>query len=193
MKRFLFHIFLIFIAIGVSSNISWCEVFNFRKTKWGMSIQQVKESEPLEIAHSSENILGYKVKVLDKDMYLVYIFVDNKLVRSRYLLAEEHSNKNDFIDDFKSFQNILIKKYGKPAKDDIYWRNNLYKKDPSNWGMAIGLGHLSYFSSWNTEDTEVICFLHGDNFNIKCGVEYISNKLRQLENKYKEKKGLENF
>jgi len=156
-------------------------------------MQQVKESEPLEIAHSEENILGYKVKVLDKDVHLGYIFVENKLVRAKYVLAEEHSNKNDFINDYKLFQSILIIKYGKPLKDDIYWRNNLYKKDPSNWGTAISVGHLSYFSKWDTGDTEIICFLHGDNFNIKCGVEYISRKLEQLEKSYKEKKGLENF
>lgn len=193
MNRHLLYIIFSFLTIGLSSNSCWCDDFNFRKSKWGMSMQQVKESEPLEIAHSEENILGYKVKVLDKDVHLGYIFVENKLVRAKYVLAEEHSNKNDFINDYKLFQSILIIKYGKPLKDDIYWRNNLYKKDPSNWGTAISVGHLSYFSKWDTGDTEIICFLHGDNFNIKCGVEYISRKLEQLEKSYKEKKGLENF
>lgn len=193
MREHLLYVILIFTIIGFSSNSCWSDDFNFRKTKWGMSMQQVKESEPLEIVHSEDNVLGYKVKVLDKEVYLVYIFVENKLVRSRYVLAEEHTNKNDFISDYKMFQNILIKKYGKPVKNDIYWRNNLYKRDPSNWGMAIGLGHLSYFSNWDTQDTEIICFLNGDNFNIKCAVEYSSKKMEQLEKNYKEKKGLENF
>ena len=193
MNKKCLYIILSFVIISIPSNISWCNDFNFRKTKWGMTIQQVKESEPLEVAHSGNNILGYNVKVLDKNVYLVYIFVENKLVRAKYILAEEHSNKNDFINDYKLFQDILIKKYGKPIKDDIYWRNNLYKKDTSNWGMAVGVGHLSYFSNWHSQDTDIVCFLYGDNFNIRCGVEYISNKLRQLEKNYKEKKGLENF
>jgi len=158
-----------------------------------MAIQQVKDSEKLEVALADDNALGYKIKVLGKNIYLVYFFVDNKLVRARYTLAEEHTNKDDFISDYKEFQNILIKKYGKPAKDNIYWRNNLYKKDQSNWGTAISMGHLSYFSNWDTQDTEIICFLNGDNFNVKCGVEYSSKKLKQSEQDYREKKGMENF
>lgn len=181
------------IVHGFFINISWCDDFDFRKTKWGMSMQQVRESEPLEVTHSEDNVLGYKTKVLDKDIYLIYIFIGDKLVRTKYALAEEHSNKNDFINDYKEFQNIITKKYGKPIEDKVYWRNNLFRKDPSHWGNAIGLGHLLYFSTWETADTRIVCFLHGDNYTIKCGVEYASKQLRHLEKNYKEKKGLENF
>lgn len=193
MNRYLLYVIAIFVTIGLSSKICCCDDFNFRKTTWGMSVQQVLKSEPLETAHSEKNVLGYKVKVLDKDVYLGYIFIDNKLVRARYILAEEHSNKNDFINDYDTFKKILIKKYGKPIKDDVIWRNRLFKKNSSDWGMAISIGHLAYFSKWDTEHTEILCFLYGDNHKIKCGVEYVSKKLKQLEKNYKEKKGLENF
>ncbi|MFQ5780827.1 MAG: hypothetical protein ACE5HN_08605 [Nitrospiria bacterium] len=70
---------------------------NFRKTKWGMSIAQVKSSEPLDVVKHDENLLGYKTSVIGKDVFVAYFFVDNQLVRARYILAESHTNKNDFI------------------------------------------------------------------------------------------------
>jgi hypothetical protein len=165
----------------------------FRKTKWGMSIQEVKQSEPMEPNESKENILVYKTNIINKNVFLVYFFVDNKLVRARYTLAEEHSNKNDFIHDYDEFKEIIKKKYGKPVKDDILWKSRIYKNDPSNYGMAVATGNLSYFSSWKTNNSKIICFLHGDNFNVFCGVEYVSNELGSIEKEHEEKKNLEKF
>jgi hypothetical protein len=171
----------------------YCDDYNFRKTKWGMSMQQVKESEPLEIDHSNDKLLRYKSIALDKNVYIIYGFVDDKLFRARYVLAEGHSNNNDYIDDYNAFKNILTTKYGKPIYDKVIWKTNLYKRDPQHWGLAIALGHLSYFSKWIKDDTEIVCALMGDNNEITCGVEYQSIKLLPLEKSHKEKKALENF
>jgi hypothetical protein len=181
------------IILLVICTVCFAKEYNFRKTTWGMPMQEVKASEPLEPQDSKDEALLYKTIILDKNVYLGYFFVEDKLVRAKYILAEEHSNKNDFIHDYKQFQEIVSKKYGKPIKENVYWRNSLFKKDSAHWGDAISMGHLSYFSEWGTNDTKILCFLYGDNYVIHCGVEYCSKKLQALEKEKKEKKNLKNF
>ena len=166
---------------------------NFRKTKWGLSIAEVKSSEPLDVAEEDENSLAYKTKVIDKDVFLVYSFIDNQLVRAQYVLAESHLNKNDFITDYNDFKKVLSKKYGKPIQDKTVWKNDTYKDDYPRWGFAIGMGQLIYFSSWETQDTEISNLLMGDNFKISCIVRYGSKKLKEIEKKAQEKKALDAF
>lgn len=192
MKILLRVILPVFIIIFFTE-LSFADEHAFRKTKWGMSIAQVKSSEPLEVVEENENLLGYKTIVIGKDVFVVYFFVDNKLVRSRYVLAESHTNKNDFIKDYNDFKEILIKKYGQPKKDQSLWKNDLYKDDYSDWGTAISLGHLIYFSGWETQDTEIHNVLLGENYDISCIIEYSSKELNEIEKKAQEKKALESF
>lgn len=180
--------FLVFFA-----ELSLADGYNFRKTKWGMSIAQVKSSEPLDVAKEDETLLGYKTTVIGKDIFVAYFFIDNQLVRARYVLAESHTNKNDFITDYNDFKEILTKKYGKPKQDKSFWKNDLYKDDYSHWGTAISMGHLVYLSSWETQDTEINDMLMGENFDISCIVEYSSKDLKEIEKKAQEKKALDAF
>lgn len=180
--------FLVFFA-----ELSLADDYNFRKTKWGMSIAQVKSSEPLDVVKEDETLLGYKTTVIGKDVFIFYFFIDNQLARARYVLAKSHTNKNDFITDYNDFKEILTKKYGKPKQDKSFWKNDLYKDNYSDWGTAISIGHLVYLSSWDTQDTEINNMLMGDNFNISCMVEYRSNDLKEIEKKAQEKKALDAF
>ena len=166
---------------------------NFRQTKWGMTKEQVKSSEPLKVSEERNDILGYKSSVINKDVFIIYFFAGNQLTRARYFLAESHTNKNDFIRDYKDFKKILTKKYGPSETEDKIWKNDLYKDDYSNWGMAISLGHLVYMSTWETEDTEIAAMLLGENYDVSCVVEYTSKNLKELEDKAKEQKAMDNF
>lgn len=179
--------------IIIFSGICSADDFTFRKTKWGMTPAEVKASEPLKIAEENEGIIGYKTSVIGKDVFVVYFFIDNQLTRARYILAETHSNRNDFITDYEDFKKILIKKYGVPAKDESFWKNDLYKDDYSDWGTAISIGHLIYFSTWSTNVTEISDMLMGENYDISCIVEYSSKNLKEIEKKAQEKKALEAF
>ena len=189
----LLRVVLIGFLVVFFAELSFADEFNFRKTKWGMPIAQVKSSEPLDVAKENENLLGYKTNVIGKDVFVAYFFVDNQLVRARYVLAESHTNKNDFITDYNDFKEILTKKYGKPKQNETFWRNDLYKDDYSDWGTAISLGHLIYLSSWETQDTEINNMLMGENYDISCIVEYSSKNLKEIEKKAQEKKAMDAF
>ena len=185
---------LLFITILLSFiNVSLAEDFTFRKTKWGMSESDVKASEPLEIAESGDGWFSYKTNVLGKDVYVVYIFIDNQLVRSRYILAESYTNNNNYIDVYQSFKSILEKKYGKPVEDQTIWMDDNYKNDYSDWGMAVSLGDLTFYSTWINNSTEITNTLSGNNFSITCCVEYRSTKLKDIEEKAIENKAMEDF
>lgn len=186
-------IVLIGFLILIFSTICTAENYNFRKTKWGMSIAEVKSSEPLDVTKEEDNLLGYKTVVIGKDVLVAYFFIDNQLVRTRYVLAESHTNNNDYIADYNDFKKILIKKYGPPRKDETFWKNDQYKDDYSHWGLAISMGHLIYYSNWETEDTEINNMLMGDNYDTSCIVEYSSKNLKEIEKKAEEKKALEAF
>jgi len=167
------------------------EHYDFRKTKWGMWEQEVQATESLEPAYQKQGILGYKSKLLQKNVLIMYIFVEGKLVRAQYILAERHTNRNAFIQDYEDFKEILTTKYGKPDNDSVYWLNDLYKDEHSRWGFAVSLGHLKYFSSWNTDSTKIVCALHGENYDITCAVEYTSKKLEHLEQEKKDKEAMD--
>ncbi|MDY7001091.1 MAG: hypothetical protein SVS15_04835 [Thermodesulfobacteriota bacterium] len=169
------------------------EEFNLRKTRWGMSRQEVIDSEQGKSPHEKDNRISYKVKVLGKDFLLLYFFAQNKLVRAVYFLDVEHSNKNDFIYEYEEIKEVLTEKYGRPIKDKTLWANYLYKNDRSHWGLAISLGHVHFYSTWKKEDTRITNYLSGENSDIHCFVEYASIKLIHLEEQQQHKKNMEAF
>lgn len=172
-------------------------LYNFRKTRWGMSIAQVKSSEDVEVLEEGKiaqvYALQYKTIVIAKSVIIFYVFIDDQLVRAKYILDGTHENDNLFINDYSDFTEILTKKYGKPKEENVFWNDDLYKDNPSNWGYALSKGHLSYFSTWESKDTAIVASLTGDNFEIRCHLEYRSKELEDLEEKASEKEVLDLF
>jgi hypothetical protein len=177
----------------VSTKIIPSASSDFRKVKWGMSKKQVKITESGKIERDNERMLAYSGKVSGIECLILYIFAENKLVRAKYVFTPEHTNKNDFIVDYKSVKDGLAKKYGEPKSDDTNWRNDLYKDDYSNWGFAISLGHLMYFAEWETESTEISLILSGENYKTRLAAEYSSKQFQHLEEKAIEKKTQEDY
>lgn len=158
-----------------------------------MNKEQIKNTEAGKILYDTEKMLIYKVSIAGLDCNIVYIFAEGKLVRTKYLITEKHSNENDYIADYKSLKKGLTKKYGQPIMDEHHWKRDLYKDDPQRWGFAISIGHLSYFAAWETLQTNILLALYGDNYDITLAIEYRSKKLRELEEREKEKRLLEEF
>src|SRR3990167_7456377 len=81
------------------------EQYNFRKTRWGMSIEEVKKAEiekpSVEGDGKSGHILGYKNTIDGKDVMVGYTFMNSRLVQSSYSFKNQHTNTNLYIDDFK--------------------------------------------------------------------------------------------
>ncbi len=180
------------LLLGMMTMPAIAEEYTFRKTIWGMNREQVKETEKeKEIAYEDERTLSYEDSILELDCSIVYIFVEGKLVRTKYAITERHSNGNKYIEDYSTLKVALNKKYGEPLElEKIIWEDDRFKKDRKDWGVAIGLGELVYVVEWETSETEIVLILDGDNFEIRLEIQYISKELKELEKKEKEKEAL---
>ena len=190
MRRKFMMLGLVVLLIGCFVTSSFGDEYDFRKTRWGMTQQAVMACEsikPVKHRHGKGLVL-YKSKILGKAVGITYDFIQNKLVKASYVLTETHTNKNDFIQDYKHFKNALTKKYGTPKVDKVVWSNDLFKGNPSRRGLAVSMGHLGYLSQWQTATSDISCILHGDNYKISCVMQYKSRRLQHLEQQEKRKK-----
>ena len=163
---------------------------NFRETKWGMSKAQVKAIEKGKFVSEQRgdgglNFLAYEAKAGGLDCLVGYYFAENQLIEGRYIFIEKHANRTMYIGDFRTTKEALTQKYGKPRKDKTYWRDDLYKDKPSDWGMAVAVGHLQFETVWDTPQTEVMLQLVGDNYKIDHRLHY-SSKSRKHQDLKKE-------
>jgi hypothetical protein len=166
---------------------------DFRKANWGMQMSEVKKTESVEILQETEDVLAYETTLAGFKALVIYIFAGNQLTRAKYSIIEEHTNKNDYIVDYSSLKELLTKKYGNPIEDETIWKDDLYRDKYSDWGFAISLGHLFYFSKWDTEKTEIVSVLNGENYQINAVIEYTSKNLGAEEAKMREEEALKNF
>jgi hypothetical protein len=166
---------------------------DFRNVKWGMTMEKVRDQEDAELVHESPDSLGYKETVGSHDCMVLYIFVNDVLVRAKYVIAVNHSNKTEHVTDYESLGTMLTQKYGNPTKADVLWKNDLYRDDPSEYGMAIAVGHLSMYQQWDMPLTTVFHYLNGDNFEIKHGIEYIGKEYENLEDSARTRKVLDDL
>ncbi len=178
------------LLLGMATVPATAEEYTFRKTTWGMTKEQVKETEK-ETPYEHERGLRYEDRILGFDCTLLYIFVEGKLVRTKYIITEEHSNDNQYIMDYDTLKAALIKKYGEPSESNQLWKNDLYKDDSQDWGLAISIGHLVDYARWETLQTDIVIGLYGDNYEVALEIQYSSKELKELEKKEEEKEALD--
>lgn len=160
-------------SIVVSEPVSTAtpNTVDFRSNTWGESIQNVEKIEGVPI-EKSQGFLAYDGSLLTYPVMIAYRFNDDKLYRGMYVFNQAHVDAKAFITDFKMIEEELINKYGKPSEQFETWTDDLYKDDPSDWGMAIKVGDLTYISTWEIQETEIVLILAGDNFEASLFLEY---------------------
>ena len=129
MKKNVSILLIILCILAVSTLILFAveAKYDFRKTNWGMSKEQVKTTEDKKPDFEDNTMLSYEVTISEKDFECAYLFLEDKLYGSGYLFFEEHTNKNLYIDDYEELKEILTKEYGKPKIDKVTWKNDLFK------------------------------------------------------------------
>ena len=129
MKKNVSILLITLCILAISTLILFAEEdkYDFRKTNWGMSKEQVKATEDKKPDFEDNIMLSYEVMISEKDFECAYLFLEDKLYSSGYLFFGEHTNKNLYIDDYEGLKEILIKEYGKPKIDKVTWKNDLFK------------------------------------------------------------------
>ena len=107
-------IFLTFFIISMVAQVklSWGDTYNFRFTKWGMTPAEVISSEKMDPIEKDEKMIKYKTRILNKNVELLYLFAQNKLIGASYKLDENYLNSERFIKAYTRFKTELTKKYG---------------------------------------------------------------------------------
>ncbi len=151
---------------------------DFRGNYWGTTKEQVGLRTGRSFSSSGLGVfLGdERCRVVGLKCSVSFYFLGAELVRGLTSIREEHSNKNDFILDYERLKAGLNRKYGAPTRTDVRWRNDLFRENPDAFGMAVGLGHLIFESTWETATTTIDLVLSGDNSEVLLAVMYTSRK-----------------
>jgi|GEM_PF-2543918 len=144
--------------------------FNFQGVTWQTTKSELKKLFPE--GTSTNNGYSQSTEVAGLKANLLFSFNQDKINLMGYVFDEKHTSKNLYIEDYSKLKNILIQKYGDPDEDKTNWRNSLYKNDYEDYGMAVSIGHLEYYTKWKLPDTDIILKLYGDNYDINLIVGY---------------------
>lgn len=150
----------------------------YQKARWGASKAEVKKLYPAAKEHDGS--LALTNKVAGKNALTVFVFSENKLTVAGVVLTERYMNKNSHLADYAELKSLLTKKYGEPATDETSWSQDLYRGDAEHYGMAVSVGHLRLWSTWETEKTSIELSCFGENFDVTVRVRYASKELESL-------------
>lgn len=147
-------------------------VYDFRKVSWGATRAEVIASEGRAVARDEPNQISFAMdsKLADCcEAWVYYVFDNDALVRSGYIITEHHVEANLYLRDFTLLSEALTSKYGKAENNDV-----LYSQHYGDLGMAILTGKLVKQEIWTTERTEIMHDIHGDNFKASHVIQYKS-------------------
>ncbi len=154
----------------------------FRETRWGMSKNQVFELEG-ESFHQEKSYgletIRYRKKAIGIECSIEFIFAGNKLIKTKYIFLGKHKHESQYIGDYKKIKDWLTQMHGMPVGSNVTWRNDLYKDDYSNWGLAVSLGHLEYSSLWKNKEMEIFLTLSGGNNKLSLRAEYKGLRIKK--------------
>lgn len=154
-------------------------VDGFRSVKWGMSRLEVRDAESGEfIGEPQDGWFAFQTTVAGMDARVLYQFIDDELARGGIWFAETFSNRNKYLQNFRKVRSALIDKYGEPDRDETQWLDDLYRDDPSDWGMALATGDLVKQAEWDLDGTNIVEVVQGQNFEITFFVRYTSDDHR---------------
>lgn len=160
--------------------------FHFRNLEWGITMDAVKQLETTNPIDESEDILVYDSEMLGMPIVIIYQFIDNRLFRYGYLTTQNHSNPNNYLYDYQTVKDALIKQYGKPVVGkgftDIIWRDNCYTNKPDRHGYAAGIGHLIRCTEWeiNERNTSIVLTVCGQNHQLDICIIYSNTQLDRV-------------
>ena len=86
-------ILVFMLSLLTQSKLVWGENYNFRHTRWGMTQEEVIGSEEkMDPVEKTEQLLKFKTQILGKNVELLYLFAQNKLIGSAYKLDDNYLN-----------------------------------------------------------------------------------------------------
>lgn len=135
--------------------------YDFRKSNWGMSLEEIKASEKTTVHEEKTDYLSYVTPMGASTLKTEFFFVDNKLAK-----IESHINQK--VDDFSYYLTlynqllkIYTKKLGEPKTTQQWSHVDLMDEydRPNRWIVALEEGHVGLVSEFNTNRTNAVIIL----------------------------------
>jgi hypothetical protein len=147
-----------------------------RDVNWGASLQEVIDNEHAILLSQDEDSLMYLVKTSQTDYLLDYLFENDKLINSTYLITEDQLKNVQFVDYFNTLKDQLTDQYGNPETELVEWMNteSLYSKN--EWELAVENNHLMLMNIWNTPSLKINLLLTGLTQRKSITIQFESNK-----------------
>lgn len=172
----------LFLAVLILSACSKQDKTDVRKTKWGMTKEQVKEVEQAELIKEGEEILTYRIggkaapmkietvepegteldaeeertppEVLSigYEYDLLYVFGENGLGMVVIHLRDSLDSPDQYLEFFKERTNALTKNIGEPAKGVASYKDHQVTANPYEDPAAICKGEHGLQHIWPTKD-----------------------------------------
>jgi hypothetical protein len=184
-------VFLLFLFLTIT-NLALAQK-QIRNASWGWSKDSVKRSETLKLISDTKDGLMYSGTLGNQKFSISYKFIKNKLTQVFYIYSEKHVNKNNYISTYEDLKGVLSKKYDVPITDEIIWKDDLYKDNENDWGMACRAGHVTFKTRWENSETDITLICAGENFDITLGIIYTSKYFLTLITKEKDEQNEKDF
>ena len=111
-----------FLYVGPS--VLFAQEYDFRKTRWGMTRQEVKESENAKFTNENPVVLSCATELLSYKTIIEYVFgAGGKLCRADFLIRIKKIPGSDYCPAYELFKKDLIDKNGLPDADDLNYRS----------------------------------------------------------------------
>lgn len=154
---------IMLLNFAIPQNIS-AQNYDFRKTRWGMTMEEVKNIEifPLVVEDKKTSNLIYDATLMRYNVAIKYHFIDNKLVSCSYhFFMNDKTQESLFSDNleyceayYDEIYRFLKEKYGKSRVDF-----NMDGKDPEMIEFFKKLGSAGYrckaLEIWDLEKTTI--------------------------------------
>jgi hypothetical protein len=168
------------------------EDYDFRNTRWGMSKEDVLASESGEPVVQTDTQIGYFTQIVDKNIYMAFVFDNEQLVSALYALRDMRENLDDSFKDFEDFKKILTMKYGESnAGEGDVWADpsrgdedglKALLLDRSKYEEALKQGEILHAAMWKTDKTWIKVALSKMMEGHTCGVTVEYKSIQHLAN-----------
>lgn len=158
------------------------EDFDFRKARWGMTIEEIKKTETAYFEGIVDESLYYTEKLLDKKCTIGYFFKEGKLVYGCLCFFDMEDEDSKLM--FNTISRQLSKKYIK-EKNYFSYLNNFYEM------YSNDRSHIVLMSSKSEKGGRDI----GVRYTEKSLYQDICNKIKKerMDDEKRRKKDLEMF
>ncbi|MBN2324262.1 MAG: hypothetical protein JXQ30_11045 [Spirochaetes bacterium] len=151
------------------------EEYDFRKTRWGMNVKEVRESEKATLIDKQggkkEYSLVYSDTIAGLKAVVEYGFTQYKLRSARYRFVIQTGT--DALKRYRNFKEVLSQKYGQPESSARRYSEEKKKTlgpfaflllMPVDFrlGESIEKGQLVLQTDWATDFTYITLTLKGD-------------------------------